>query len=634
MSHAETEIGSAAEPAGLAVCVECGMLARVQESGAGTRDDEGRSTGAVSGSGSAEPVDVREEALSRTGVATARGVRVRRGPRVRRRGRRALATVLFFDVVQSTALASGLGDERWGALLVRMRRAVNTELRRGGGREQDFSGDGFLAVFSEPAQAVRTADSIIAALHRLGIDVRCGVHTGECEVIAEKMRGIAVHIGARVMALAGAAEVFVTGTVRELVVGSGIRFEEVGVHELKGVEGAWLVYRAVEVDGHQIEPPLAAETAQATIATLGLSPGRRRMQRFGAVAIIAVVALAVGLAIALRGGSAARFGTNSLVRLDPNTGNVLKVVPDPHAVAGTPTHVFAYRGALWDWDNDYGFIRWDMQTGTQLAAFGDRKVRGCPYEPGWDIAFGTIWLWCAATPNSGGQWLVRLDELSYRHLATVRLPAGFSAYSSGWGLGAYWVIDATGHLIRIDAATSKVTGRYTTPVSAFSSCTNPSWYPGVIGPVVVGDVLWFAQCNPNELVAFDPSTRRAATFPIPQSVAWLVDVRSSPGVLWLFDPIGGTLTPFSTGVKQLGDPVALPGTPQSTAVGNDAIWVAAGTVVDRVGVSSTTHAISTIAMPTGVWASSIALDPSTRTVWVANNTYAKNHPEWAGESGP
>ena len=102
---------------------------------------------------------------------------------------------------------------------------MRSELKRGGGREQDFLGDGFLAIFSEPAQAVRTAASIVAALHELGIEVRCGVHTGECEVIEGRLRGIAVHIGARVMALGGAAEVLVTGTVRDLIVGSEIELE-------------------------------------------------------------------------------------------------------------------------------------------------------------------------------------------------------------------------------------------------------------------------------------------------------------------------------------------------------------------------------------------------------------------------
>lgn len=562
-----------------------------------------------------------------------RGLGVARRPR----GRRVLATVLFFDVVQSTALASELGDAKWGKLLLRMRRAVATELKSGGGREQDFSGDGFLAVFSEPAQAVRTAASIVARLHTLGLDVRCGVHAGECEVIEGKMRGIAVHIGARVMALAGTAEVLVSGTVRELIVGSGIRFEEFGVHELKGVEGTWLVYRVLDVDGVPVERPLLLEASLAAIGALDLRHRSSRGSRLGITAAIAalVVAIAIPLLV-LRGHAAPRFGTDSLVRLDPRTGRVLEVVDDPHAVPNNPTHVFAYRGALWNWDDDYGFIRWDMQTGKQLAAFGDRKVAGCPYEPGWDIALGTIWLWCANNSRQTAPWtLMRLDELTYRHLTTIRLPARFGTIaSSGWGLGAYWVIDANGELIRVDAFTSRIAGIYQTPAAPLGSCTNPSWYPGLVGPVVVGRVLWFAQCNPNELIAFDPETRRSSTYPIPQVVGWLLTVPTAPDSLWLFDPQGGTLTWFSTSTKTMGDPIALPGTPQSTAVTRDAIWVAAGSVVDRIGVFDASHALTTIPVPKSAWASSISVDSVTHALWITNNTYARGNPQWAGESGP
>jgi streptogramin lyase len=547
-----------------------------------------------------------------------------------------LATVLFFDVVQSTALASELGDKRWGELLVRMRRVVARELKQGRGREQDFSGDGFLAVFSEPAQAVRTAVSIIAALHRLGLDVRCGVHSGECEVIDGKMRGIAVHIGARVMALAEPCAVLVTGTVRDLVVGSGIRFEEHGMHELKGVDGAWVLYRAVQVDGRKVEKRLSPAEANARIAALDLGgSGSRRTLTIAAVVGVLVLAAAIGVPLAVlgRGSGAARFGTDSIVRIDPRTGRILEVARDPFAVPDYPTHVFAYRGTLWDWDDNYGFIRRDMQTGRVIATL-DRFNRACPNVPAWDIALGTIWLTCTAVQNGvSPEWLVRLDELSFRHLATIPFPHGFMVSSAGWGLGAYWVVDTSGELVRADALTNRAV-TYDTAVSTSGSCIAPSWYPGIVGPVVVDDRLWFAQCNPNRLIRFDPSTRRSATVPIPQEVGWLQIVPGVPHEVWLFDPFGGTITPFDTGSRTMGEPIALPGTPQSTAVSADAIWVAAGGAVDRVAITPTGHATTSFTMPSGVWASSIAVDPSTGIVWVASNTYQRSHPEWAGPSGP
>ncbi len=148
----------------------------------------------------------------------------------------------FIDIVGSTALATDLGDARWHELLTRFRRLVRGELKRFGGREQDTAGDGFFATFMEPAQALRAAVAIAAAVQELGVDVRTGIHTGEIEEVDGNVGGIAVHVAARVMGLAGAAEVLVTSTVRDLVSGSDATFEDRGLHELKGVEGSRHVF--------------------------------------------------------------------------------------------------------------------------------------------------------------------------------------------------------------------------------------------------------------------------------------------------------------------------------------------------------------------------------------------------------
>jgi pimeloyl-ACP methyl ester carboxylesterase len=155
---------------------------------------------------------------------------------------RVLATVLFTDVVGSTKKATDLGDRRWRDLLVQHDAAIRRELERFRGREVDTAGDGFLATFDGPARAVRCASCALEAVHGLGLDLRAGVHTGECELDGEKVRGIAVHTGARVAALAGAGEVLVSSTVKDLVAGSGIEFEDRGVHELRGVPGEWRIY--------------------------------------------------------------------------------------------------------------------------------------------------------------------------------------------------------------------------------------------------------------------------------------------------------------------------------------------------------------------------------------------------------
>lgn len=155
---------------------------------------------------------------------------------------RVLATVMFTDLVGSTERASALGDRGWRDLLEQHHAAVRRELQRFAGRELDTAGDGFFATFDGPARAIRCARAIVEAVRPLGLDVRAGLHTGEVELFGEKVAGIAVTIGARVAARAAAGEVLVSGTVRDLVAGSGIAFADRGVAELKGVPGEWRLW--------------------------------------------------------------------------------------------------------------------------------------------------------------------------------------------------------------------------------------------------------------------------------------------------------------------------------------------------------------------------------------------------------
>ncbi len=158
---------------------------------------------------------------------------------------RVLATVLFTDIVDSTTRMANVGDRAWRVLLEQHHAIVRAQLTRARGTEVDTAGDGFFASFDGPARAVRCAKAIVEGLHELGIDVRSGLHTGECELVDGKISGIAVHTGARVAAHAGAGEVLVSSTVKDLVAGSGLEFDDRGVHELKGIPGEWRLYAAV-----------------------------------------------------------------------------------------------------------------------------------------------------------------------------------------------------------------------------------------------------------------------------------------------------------------------------------------------------------------------------------------------------
>jgi len=155
---------------------------------------------------------------------------------------RVLATVLFTDIVDSTRRAAEIGDRDWHALLDAHDAIVRAQLTRFRGREVNTAGDGFLAMFDGPQRAIRCAMAIRDAVQTLGIQVRAGLHTGECEVRGDDIGGIGVHIGARVSALAGPNDVLVSSTLRDLVIGSGLDFEERGAHALKGVPGEWHLF--------------------------------------------------------------------------------------------------------------------------------------------------------------------------------------------------------------------------------------------------------------------------------------------------------------------------------------------------------------------------------------------------------
>ncbi|HKE45413.1 MAG TPA: adenylate/guanylate cyclase domain-containing protein [Steroidobacteraceae bacterium] len=163
---------------------------------------------------------------------------------------RVLATVMFVDIVGSTERAAALGDARWKDVLGRFHDYAHRETERFRGRVIDTAGDGVFASFDGPARAIRCANAIRDAVATLGLKVRAGLHTGECEVAGDKVTGIAVHIGARVASSAEPGETLVTGTVKDLVAGSGLRFADRGLHALKGVSGDWRLF-AVQTTGRQ-----------------------------------------------------------------------------------------------------------------------------------------------------------------------------------------------------------------------------------------------------------------------------------------------------------------------------------------------------------------------------------------------
>jgi class 3 adenylate cyclase len=166
------------------------------------------------------------------------------GVRTRPESNRMLATVLFTDIVGSTQRAGELGDAAWADVLKAHHARIREELGRFGGREMRTTGDGFFALFEGPARAIRCALALVRAVRPLGLEIRAGLHTGEVELSGNDIEGMAIHIGARIAALAGTGEVLVSRTIKDLVVGSGLTFEDRGVHALKGVPDQWQLFAA------------------------------------------------------------------------------------------------------------------------------------------------------------------------------------------------------------------------------------------------------------------------------------------------------------------------------------------------------------------------------------------------------
>jgi class 3 adenylate cyclase len=204
---------------------------------------------------------------------------------------RALATILFTDIVSSTERTSELGDERWRSLVERHDELIRMEIERYGGRPVKTMGDGFLAVFEGPAKAIRCARAMGGAVRSLGIEMRAGIHTGECERRGEDLSGIAVNVAARIVARSGGGEVLVSSTVRELVLGSGLEFSERGTHALKGVPDEWHLF-AVTGDGCTDARPVSEVTAEVA----ALTPGPMETLRPRDRALLAATNRAPGLA--------------------------------------------------------------------------------------------------------------------------------------------------------------------------------------------------------------------------------------------------------------------------------------------------------------------------------------------------
>jgi class 3 adenylate cyclase/streptogramin lyase len=461
---------------------------------------------------------------------------------------RLLTTVLFTDIVASTQQAAELGDRRWRQLLTRHHAIVRRLLKRHGGREIDTAGDGFFATFDQPAQAIECAVAIGRAVRPLGIEVRAGVHMGEVEITVDKVAGIAVHIGSRVMSTAGPGEVVVSNTVRDLLSGSEFRFEDRGVRELKGLPGEWRLSAVTEVPRLE-EEELPEEEA---------APRRRWRVSVPLAAVIAlgvVAVLVITVIVARGGGKAAGLRpptVNSVARLDPTGTKVLGGIP----VGRTPIAIAAGDGKVWVANFDDGTVQAiDPASNDASSAIGlgfDQAPSG--------IAVGGGYVWITSSTTG---FLYRLDPTQSHAILPVKL--GVGANGVAYGEGAVWIANGqSDSVLRIDPANPQAQPQ-TIQMEAGSK---PA------GIAVGAGSVWVAESLKGVVARIDPNQMKViATVPLlqggnPNQVAF------GEGFVWVSETQKNAVFRIDPAVNQ-GTTITGVGTgPNGIAAGDGFAWVA------------------------------------------------------------
>lgn len=524
-------------------------------------------------------------------------------PRVLRdRATRRVATVLFVDVVDSTRVAAEVGDARWRELVATFRGTVRRQLKRHGGHEVDTAGDGFFATFDNPASALRAAAGIVRAVQALGLDVRCGLHTGELERIDGRLGGIGAHIGARVMARAEAAQVLTTGTVRDLVVGGAMTFDSIGEFELKGVPGMWAVHRLTSVDGDPLPTAQSAEEAASRRATPKANAGRWRVAALIGAASFTVVA-AIAILQVTRDEAAGETPSASasasppapvaLMKLDPITRELV-AVRDP-ALPPFGGDVQIADGNLWYRMGDT-LTRRDLESGEVLL-----RIELPPETHRWQQAFGTMWIGHGITQYP--PMIGRFNPSSGRPGEPIDPQVGI--YDFAVGDDAIYLLTTESEVIELDPVSGEERVRHPTRTETLTP------YIGFID-----GLLMLFESGAHRLTLLDPDTDTIVnTLEAPQLGWGAGAVDPVTGTFWVTDRRRSTITPFNLETGEADAPIGLNGVPRGLAFGMDGLWLAAEGWVYRI--NSHSHEVTATQMPEGVTATGVAIDEETGTIWIS-----------------
>ncbi|HEX7172345.1 MAG TPA: adenylate/guanylate cyclase domain-containing protein [Candidatus Limnocylindria bacterium] len=496
---------------------------------------------------------------------------IRRG----RSGGRRLATVLFTDMVGSTERAIELGDRAWRTLLRRHHRAVRAELRRFGGHEVDSAGDGFFATFSQPAQAVRCALAIRAAVRSLGLAMRSAVHTGEVEPIGAKVGGVAVHLAARVLGAAGPDEVLVTSTVRELVAGSELTFTDAGTHTFKGFADSWHVFRVTgpepssDVLGADEPADRRLPARRSTLAIGGL---------IGAAGVVGVL-LVIGLGGAEPGVTP---GPNTVVRIDLDN-RVVAAVP----VARAPVALAAEDRGLWV-ASEAGTI-----TRLDLDDFATQVVGSVGIPTALAVADGSVWV----IQSYQGR-VARIDALSVELRDTLEIHGRRVAA----GDEVAWVTDDLGdRVLRLSAVTGTQDGAV-----ALDAASGPRG-------IAIGErSVWVVTERSGAIVEIDQASLATVGHAIALGLP-ARDLAVGAGAVWVTSMDADKLIRIDPERGQVTDTIDMCNEPDAVVASGDGVWVAcrADGIVRRMAPDGSL--VADIAVP-GVPSALAIVDDG---VWVA-----------------
>jgi YVTN family beta-propeller protein len=466
--------------------------------------------------------------------------------------------VVFTDIAGSTEVAARLGDDGWKRVLERHQAMVRRALRQFAGREVDTAGDGVYATFDSPAQAVAFALDVRDRAEALGIHVRSGVHMGEVELIGGKAGGIAVHIGARIAGLAEPGEVLVSATVRDLVTGADLGFEDHGTAELKGVPGRWALYSAASVEAPAAFPPEQRTAVRERVST------RLRSRRWRLAIVVAVVVALAGSAIGVNALLQPRYlpgvEANSVGRIGGSGDGILNTL----AVGSIPDAIAFGEGSLWVTDTTAGKVTRISPSDSRVVQ--EIRVGGSPNAVA--VGHGAIWV-----ANGSDGTISRVSPATNEQIGLIPVGNG----PSGVAADDRWVWATN----RLDGTLARIDPR-TGDVAKFAVGTTPAGVASGAGSI------WVSDFDTGSVVRVDPASGAAgARIHVgngPTAIAALDDQ------LWVVNSRDGTVSRIDPGTNAVVATIAVGAEPGGIAVG-ESVWVTVGSTAEILKIDPSTNTI-------------------------------------------